>query len=108
MGIGIVYFRVRRQFLNDNTAKSAGEVPALLRESERNSKTEDALMQWSADTLRQVLVNELPGSEVIVVSNREPYIHEIAGEDVELRIPASGLVSALEPITRTCAGTWIA
>jgi trehalose-6-phosphate synthase len=25
-----------------------------------------------------------------------------------LQVPASGLVSALEPVTRTCAGTWIA
>ncbi len=58
--------------------------------------------------LKQILASELPDSEVIVVSNREPYIHELRNDGVKLQIPASGLVSALEPITRTCAGTWIA
>ena len=51
---------------------------------------------------------ELPDGEVIVVSNREPYIHESRTDGIKLQVPASGLVSALEPITRTCAGTWIA
>jgi len=69
----------------------------------------DILTEWSPDTLRRVLSAELPDAEVIVVSNREPYIHEAepTGE-VRLHVPASGLISALEPITRTCRGTWIA
>ena len=45
---------------------------------------------------------------MIVVSNREPYIHDVGTTAIELQVPASGLVSALEPITRACAGTWIA
>ena len=65
-------------------------------------------MQWSPAMLKQILASELPDSEVIVVSNREPYIHELRNDGVKLQIPASGLVSALEPITRTCGGTWIA
>ena len=51
---------------------------------------------------------ELPDGDVIVVSNREPYVHERVRDRIQLHVPASGLVSALEPITRTCAGTWIA
>ena len=65
-------------------------------------------MQWSPDMLRQILAAELPDSEVIVVSNREPYIHELTDGGIKLQVPASGLISALEPVTRTCAGTWIA
>ncbi|MFX7784854.1 hypothetical protein ABTJ92_21775, partial [Acinetobacter baumannii] len=50
-----------------------------------------------------------PGADVIVVSNREPYIHNRTPDGgVALQMPASGLVSALEPITRACGGTWIA
>ena len=51
---------------------------------------------------------ELPDADLIVVSNREPYVHESVRGRIQLHVPASGLVSALEPITRTCAGTWIA
>jgi trehalose 6-phosphate synthase len=81
----------------------------LLREFEKNGQSADAAMiKWSPDTLRKILADDLPEAQVIVVSNREPYIHNIKDDGVELLVPASGLVSALEPITRACAGTWIA
>ena len=49
----------------------------ILRESERTTQhIDEAMVQWSADTLRQILEAELPDTQVIVVSNREPYIHE--------------------------------
>lgn len=81
-----------------------------LREYEKNGHSADAsLINWSPETLRRILASELPGAQVIVVSNREPYIHNLTDDgNVELVVPASGLVSALEPITRACAGTWIA
>jgi trehalose 6-phosphate synthase len=82
---------------------------ALLREFEKNGQSADAaLVNWAPDTLRKILSDELPGAQVIVVSNREPYIHNLKDGKVELVVPASGLVSALEPITRACNGTWIA
>ena len=76
-------------------------------ESERRPRDEDRF-DWSPDALRAILHHELRGQEVIVVSNREPYIHMRKGESIEVRRPASGLVTALEPIMRTCSGTWIA
>jgi trehalose 6-phosphate synthase len=76
-------------------------------ESERRPRDEDHVT-WSPDALRAVLHHELRGQEVIVVSNREPYIHMRQGDSIEVRRPASGLVTALEPIMRTCSGTWIA
>jgi trehalose 6-phosphate synthase len=45
---------------------------------------------------------------VIVVSNREPYIHVRQNGSVEIQRPASGLVTAMEPIMRACSGIWIA
>jgi trehalose 6-phosphate synthase len=82
----------------------------VLREFEKNGQSVDAaLVTWSPETLRKILAEDLPDAQVIVVSNREPYIHnETKDGEVELVVPASGLVSALEPITRACAGTWIA
>ena len=65
--------------------------------------------EWSAERLRRMLVTELHDQEVIVVSNREPYIHvETPDGGMRLQRPASGLVTAVEPVMRACAGTWIA
>jgi trehalose 6-phosphate synthase len=62
----------------------------------------------SSESLRAILHGELRGEDVIVVSNREPYIHQRRGDRIEVQRPASGLVTALEPIMRACSGTWIA
>jgi trehalose 6-phosphate synthase len=64
---------------------------------------------WTAERLQTLLKTQLRGDQVIVVSNREPYIHEV-GDDgqVKVRRPASGLVTAVEPVMRACSGTWIA
>ncbi|WP_296747114.1 trehalose-6-phosphate synthase [Mesorhizobium sp.] len=107
-------FRHRRQHVRaaaqpgDDVASEAAR--KVLREFEKNGQSVDAaLVRWSPETLRKILAEDLPDAQVIVVSNREPYIHnETKDGGVELVVPASGLVSALEPITRACAGTWIA
>jgi trehalose 6-phosphate synthase len=65
-------------------------------------------VDWNPDTLRNALVSELPGAQVIAISNREPYIHNRGEAGIKLQIPASGLVAALEPVVRACGGTWIA
>ncbi|AZO12099.1 MULTISPECIES: trehalose-6-phosphate synthase [unclassified Mesorhizobium] len=92
----------------DDVASEAAR--KVLREFEKNGQSVDAaLVTWSPETLRKILAEDLPDAQVIVVSNREPYIHNENNDGgVELVVPASGLVSALEPITRACAGTWIA
>ena len=65
--------------------------------------------QWSPETLRDLLAETLPGAEVFILSNREPYIHNRAADGgITLQRPASGLVAALEPVMRACGGTWIA
>jgi trehalose 6-phosphate synthase len=63
---------------------------------------------WSAGRLRQVLRSQLGGEGVLVVANREPYVHQREGGDLRVLHPASGLVTALEPVMRACSGTWIA
>ncbi|MFO1329661.1 MAG: trehalose-6-phosphate synthase [Rubrivivax sp.] len=65
--------------------------------------------EWTPERLRGLLTVQLQGDQVIVVSNREPYLHEHddAGA-VIVRRPASGLVTAVEPVMRACSGTWIA
>ncbi|HET8705048.1 MAG TPA: trehalose-6-phosphate synthase [Pseudomonadales bacterium] len=65
-------------------------------------------VRWTADTLKLLLKETLSGSQILIVSNREPYIHSHSDTCIEVVRPASGLVTALEPVMRACAGTWIA
>lgn len=82
----------------------------LLRELDGPQTQAEAIrIDWGPDNLRSLLQNELPDAEVLVVSNREPYVHNLHDDgSVFLQRPASGVVTALEPIMRACGGTWIA
>ena len=64
---------------------------------------------WSARWLQSTLRRHCGGQQVIVVSNREPCVHELEADGtVSVRHPISGLVTALDPILRATGGTWIA
>jgi len=82
------------------------EIRKLLRESEHVPVANE--IDWTPKSLHELLRNALPGAEVLVVSNREPYIHNRTANGIVTQTPASGLVTALEPIMRACGGTWIA
>ncbi|HXA68461.1 MAG TPA: trehalose-6-phosphate synthase [Bryobacteraceae bacterium] len=81
-------------------ARASAEEEARLREAA------DSL--WTAERLRVFQQATLEDSRLFVVSNREPYEHVHRNGTIEVRVPASGLVTAMEPILRACAGTWIA
>ena len=76
-------------------------------ESDRRAKDESQI-NWSPHTLKKILHEDLSGDEILIVSNREPYIHTRRNQKIEIQVPASGVVTALEPIMRACSGTWIA
>src|SRR6266702_4365024 len=87
----------------------ARDLRALISDLEAEHRSrDDEQLAWTPDTLRAILHGDLRGQEVMVVSNREPYIHVREGENIAVWRPASGLVTALEPIMRACSGTWIA
>ena len=83
-----------------HTARSAAELEARLRESGEST--------WTADRLAVHIRARLEDSRLFVVSNREPYIHLRRGKSIEVSQPASGLVTALEPVLQACGGTWVA
>lgn len=86
-----------------------GDLRALLRAIDTERRfADDTTITWSPDSLRQLLHKQLTGERIIVVSNREPYIHIRKDERIEVNRPASGLVTAVEPVMRACSGTWIA
>jgi trehalose 6-phosphate synthase len=87
----------------------ADDLRSLIRDLQAEHRSPDhEHLAWTPETLRGILDGELRGQEVIVISNREPYIHVREGNDIGVWRPASGLVTALEPIMRACSGTWIA
>jgi alpha,alpha-trehalose-phosphate synthase [UDP-forming] len=81
-------------------ARASAEEEARLRET--------ANSLWTAERLRVYQQAALEESRLFVVSNREPYEHVFRGGALETIVPASGLVTAMEPILRACDGTWIA
>jgi len=87
----------------------ARDLEALVRDLEAEHRMRDeSQMSWAPETLRMILREDLKGDEILIVSNREPYIHVRRNDRVEVQRPASGLVTALEPVMRACSGTWIA
>src|SRR5215813_8701467 len=104
-----------RRFLDD-AQSSALSMPVLsqvrqvLREMEETQRLEiDYRENWTAHALHQVVHEQLRSPQMIVVSNREPYIHNTGNDgNPHVQLPASGMVTALEPIVRACSGTWIA
>ncbi len=83
-----------------NTARSAAELEARLRD------TGESL--WTADRLAVHLRSRLEDGRLFVVSNREPYMHMRHGKSVEVHVPPSGVVTAIEPVLCACDGTWVA
>jgi len=85
---------------NLRVARAAAEEEARLRDA--------AESVWTPERLKENLRSRLEGQSLFVVSNREPYMHVRKGNHVEAIVPASGLVTALEPVLRASDGTWIA
>lgn len=85
------------------------DLRALVADLEASQKERDELrLSWDASTLKEILSKELSGEQVLVVANRQPYIHVQTAEGIAVHRPASGLVTAIEPILRACSGVWIA
>ena len=81
-------------------ARITAEEEALLR-----SKAEAI---WTPERLKAEVQNLLLNKKMIVVSNREPYMHIHEGNSIKCIVPASGLITAMEPILNACGGLWIA
>ncbi len=104
-----------RRFLDDSG--SVGDsgpilqrVREALREVEAHQRLEiDFRENWTPQALQQVVRDQLGDCAMLVVSNREPYIHSHDKQgQISVQVPASGMVTAIEPIMRACSGTWIA
>jgi trehalose 6-phosphate synthase len=103
-----------RRFLDDAEGHSSvpilSQVRKVLREIEHDQRLEiDYRENWTPNALAHVVRQSLDSPQMIVVSNREPYIHNRGADGRPVvQVPASGMVTALEPIIRACSGVWVA
>lgn len=63
---------------------------------------------WTAERLKEFVKAYLKNRPIVLVSNREPYVHEKKDGKITYSVPASGMVTALEAVMAACGGTWIA
>jgi len=94
-------------------AREVAPLAASIQQARRAAETEARLRNtneslWTSQRLADHVRNKLDGSNLFVVSNREPYIHNRQGNALTVTVPASGLVTAIEPILCACNGTWVA
>ena len=65
--------------------------------------------RWTKERLREYLRSKLGNTPLYVIANREPYIHRKNGNGkIECIFPASGVVTALDPVLQATGGVWIA
>jgi trehalose 6-phosphate synthase len=104
--------RELRQALSGNATALfqplVGDVRSLVERLSNEREREARGGLWSPQRLRSALRQYLHGERIVILANREPYIHEKRPEGVQVLHPASGLVTALEPVMRACSGVWVA
>jgi alpha,alpha-trehalose-phosphate synthase [UDP-forming] len=82
-------------------ARSAAVEEARLRMEKLDSP-------WTAERLQEFVKSYLKDKKIFAVSNREPYVHNEIKNKIEYSIPASGMVTAIEPVMEACGGVWLA
>ena len=63
---------------------------------------------WTRERLSDLIKSKLGERLLVVVSNREPYVHMYDGDEIKYFVPPGGLVTALEPIMEASGGYWVA
>jgi trehalose 6-phosphate synthase len=89
-----------------NIAQAMQEAKAVAQEEARLRTSAEAI--WTPERLNEEMKQLLQDKKLVVVSNREPYMHVRSGKEINCITPASGMVTALEPILKACGGLWIA
>lgn len=81
----------------------------------RNSAREEADLRqkiidspWTQNRLGQFFKQRMSGRYLVVVSNREPYVHKLESKNVIVEKTPHGLFTALDSVLRSTGGTWIA
>ncbi|MEO5673778.1 MAG: trehalose-6-phosphate synthase [Chitinophagales bacterium] len=87
-------------------ARAMHEAKAIAKEEAKLRTNAEAV--WTPERLKIEVGNILQNKKMVVVSNREPYMHIHEGKNIKCIVPASGMITAMEPILIACGGLWIA
>jgi trehalose-6-phosphate synthase/uncharacterized membrane protein affecting hemolysin expression len=87
-------------------AKSLEVARTAIEEEARLHEAGEAV--WTPERLRVHVRSRFKDKPIFAVSHREPCMHVHNEKGIECLVPASGLVTSLEPILRACDGTWVA
>jgi trehalose-6-phosphate synthase len=90
----------------ESIAKAMNEAKATAAEEAKLRSSSEAI--WTPERLKVEMETLLDKRKMIVVSNREPYMHIHEGKEIKCIVPASGMITAMEPILKACSGLWIA
>jgi len=63
---------------------------------------------WTRQILHDLIRSKMADYRFIVVANREPFVHRYRDDGISIIKPASGMVTAIDPIMDASGGTWIA
>ncbi|MFY9271103.1 MAG: trehalose-6-phosphate synthase [Candidatus Manganitrophaceae bacterium] len=63
---------------------------------------------WDGSRVRKSIESSLGGRTLVLVSNREPYVHHWLNDEIHCDRPAGGLTSALDPVMQAARGIWVA
>jgi trehalose 6-phosphate synthase len=63
---------------------------------------------WTKQRLQNLVTDSLAGVKLIVVSNREPYIHTREAGGIQCNTPVGGVTTAIDPVLRASGGIWVA
>jgi trehalose 6-phosphate synthase len=103
------FSKARKLFRNSEFAPFAQNLEEMLQQLEKHKSDRVVPLpnSWTPTRLRQQVRQQFGNGRICVIANREPCIHNRKGRTVETVFPASGLVTAVEPIVRACSGLWI-
>jgi trehalose-6-phosphate synthase len=87
--------------INRDMDELAKKIHILSKDQAKAGKKKN--LSWISD-LKETMGNR----KLLIVANREPYIHQKNEGKIQILRPASGLVTALEPVLRQSGGTWVA
>ena len=65
-------------------------------------------MPYTKKDLQNTVKDIMGDRLLVIVSNREPYVHKMREGKIYCSRPTGGAVTALDPVMRACGGIWVA
>ncbi len=94
--------------VSEEVAELAAKLRSARETAREVSRSRQVRDLWTSARLKAHAFTHFGDRKLIVISNREPYVHTREAGKIQLQIPASGVVTALDPLLKAISGLWIA